>query len=186
MKKMSPVKKSIITAVCIALCVVLPQAFHAIPNAGSIYCPMHIPVLLCGLICGWQYGGAIGFILPLLRYVMFGMPPIFPIGVSMAFEMAAYGMIAGALYKHSRWQCIIALYRSLILAMLGGRVVWGVVRALLSGASGSAFTWQMFLSGAFITALPGIVLQLIAIPALMVALDRTGLVPFKKKSPAAV
>ena len=180
------IKNLVLSALFIAIGIVLPFFTGQIPQVGQMLLPMHLPVLLCGLICGWQYGGAIGFILPLLRYVMFGMPPIFPIGVSMAFEMAAYGMIAGALYKHSRWQCIIALYRSLILAMLGGRVVWGVVRALLSGASGSAFTWQMFLSGAFITALPGIVLQLIAIPALMVALDRTGLVPFKKKSPAAV
>lgn len=56
MEKMSHIKKEVITAVCIALCVVLPMTFHTIPNAGKIFCPMHIPVLLCGLICGWPYG----------------------------------------------------------------------------------------------------------------------------------
>ena len=103
-------------------------------------------------------------------------------GLAMAFEMAAYGMIAGALYKHSKWQCVVALYRSLLIAMVGGRIVWGAVMVVLSGVSGQAFTWQLFLSGAFLTAIPGIILQLVFIPALMVALDRTGMVRFARKT----
>lgn len=181
MKKMSPVKKSIITAVCIALCVVLPQAFHAIPNAGSIYCPMHIPVLLCGLICGWQYGAVVGFILPLLRSAIFGMPVMFPAATAMAFELMTYGLVAGLMYGLSRWQCIVALYRSLIVAMIAGRAVWGVVQVIQLGFTGSEFTWAAFMSGAFLNAIPGIVVQLILIPAIMAALNRTGLVPYKKR-----
>ena len=124
----------------------------------------------------------VGFVLPLLRYVMFGMPPFFPTGLAMAFEMAAYGMSAGALCKHSKWQCVVALYRSLLIAMVGGRIVWGAVMVVLSGVSGQAFTWQLFFSGAFLTAIPGIILQLVFIPALMVALDRTGMVRFARKT----
>ena len=169
-------------AVCLALCMLLPLLTGQIPQIGSMLLPMHLPVLLCGLICGWQYGGVVGFVLPLLRYVMFGMPPIFPTGLAMAFEMAAYGMIAGALYKHSKWQCVVALYRSLLIAMVGGRIVWGAVMVVLSGVSGQAFTWQLFLSGAFLTAIPGIILQLVFIPALMVVLDRTGMVRFARKT----
>ena len=145
--------------------------------------PMHLPVLVCGLICGWQYGAVVGFVLPLLRFVLFGMPPIYPMGISMAFELAAYGFLAGWLYSHSRWQCIISLYRCLIAAMVGGRLVWGAVRVLLSGVAGQAFTWEMFLSGALLTAVPGIILQLTLIPALMLALDRTGLVKFRRAEP---
>ena len=123
----------ILAALCMALGIVLPFFTGQIPQIGGMLLPMHLPVLLCGLLCGWQYGGLVGFVLPLLRYAMFGMPPIFPTGIAMAFELAAYGIIAGYLYNHSRWQCVISLYRSLIAAMIGGRIVWGVVRVLLTG-----------------------------------------------------
>ena len=175
----------ILAALCMALGIVLPFFTGQIPQIGGMLLPMHLPVLLCGLLCGWQYGGLVGFVLPLLRYAMFGMPPIFPTGIAMAFELAAYGIIAGYLYNHSRWQCVISLYRSLIAAMIGGRIVWGVVRVLLTGVSGEPFTWQLFLSGAFLTAIPGIILQLVFIPVLMVALDRTGMVRFRREDKTA-
>lgn len=174
----------VLAALFLALGLILPFFTGQIPQIGSMLLPMHIPVLLCGLICGWQYGAAIGFVLPLLRYVLFGMPPIFPTGVAMAFELATYGLVVGVLYAHSHWKCIIALYRSLLAAMVLGRIVWGVAEVVLLGLSGKAFTWQLFLSGALLTAIPGIVLQLIFIPALMVALDRTGLVRFSRKETA--
>ena len=175
----------ILAALCMALGIVLPFFTGQIPQIGGMLLPMHLPVLLCGLLCGWQYGGLVGFVLPLLRFAMFGMPPIFPTGIAMAFELAAYGIIAGYLYNHSRWQCVISLYRSLIAAMIGGRIVWGVVRVLLTGVSGEPFTWQLFLSGAFLTAIPGIILQLVFIPVLMVALDRTGMVRFRREDKTA-
>lgn len=175
----------ILAALCMALGIVLPFFTGQIPQIGGMLLPMHLPVLLCGLLCGWQYGGLVGFVLPLLRYAMFGMPPIFPTGIAMAFELAAYGIIAGYLYNHSRWQCVISLYRSLIAAMIGGRIVWGVVRVLLTGVSGEPFTWQLFLSGAFLTAILGIILQLVFIPVLMVALDRTGMVRFRREDKTA-
>ena len=175
----------VLAALCMALGIVLPFFTGQIPQIGGMLLPMHLPVLLCGLLCGWQYGGLVGFVLPLLRYAMFGMPPIFPTGIAMAFELAAYGIIAGYLYNHSRWQCVISLYRSLITAMIGGRIVWGVVRVLLTGVGGEPFTWQLFLSGAFLTAIPGIILQLVFIPVLMVALDRTGMVRFRREKKTA-
>lgn len=165
-------------AMFMALGLVLPFMTGQIPQIGSMLLPMHLPVLLCGLICGWQYGAAVGFVLPLLRFALFGMPPIFPTGIAMAFELAAYGLLAGLLYNRAKWRCVVSLYRCLIAAMIGGRLVWGVVRVLLTGVAGNAFTWQMFMAGAFLNAIPGIILQLIAIPVVMVALDRTGMVPF--------
>ncbi|NBH80541.1 ECF transporter S component [Clostridiaceae bacterium] len=175
-----------LSAMFIAIGIVLPFFTGQLQQIGNMLLPMHLPVLLCGLICGWQYGAAVGFILPPLRYVMFAAPPIFPIGAAMAVELAAYGLIAGFLYNRSRWQCIISLYRSLIAAMIGGRLVWGIARVLMTGVSGEAFTWQMFLSGALLTAIPGIMIQLVFIPAVMVALDRTGMVHFRRESHHAV
>lgn len=182
-KKLHPfVQNLVLSAMFLALGLVLPFVTGQIPEIGSMLLPMHIPVLLCGLICGWPYGAAVGFILPPLRYVLFGMPPIFPHGIAMAFELMTYGLLSGLLYSRARWHCVLSLYRCLIAAMIGGRIVWGVVRVLLTGVASQPFTWQMFLSGAFLTAIPGIILQLVFIPAMMVALDRAGMVRFHKKS----
>lgn len=178
------VQSLVTAAMLLALGYVLPFFTGQIPQIGSMLCPMHLPVLLCGFLCGWKYGLAVGFVLPLLRSLLTGAPPMFPTAIAMAFELAAYGFLTGWLYSRSRWQCVAALYRCLIAAMLGGRVVWAAVRVILSGVSGQAFTWQMFLSGAFLTAIPGIVLQLVFVPAVMVALDRAGMVRFRRREPA--
>lgn len=180
-----PVQTLATAAMLLAAGYILPFFTGQVPQIGSMLCPMHLPVLLCGFLCGWRYGLAVGFALPLLRSVLLGAPPMFPTAIAMAFELAAYGFLAGFLYARSRWQCVVALYRCLIAAMIGGRIVWAAARVLLSGVSGQAFTWQMFLSGAFLTAIPGIVLQLVFIPAVMVALDRAGLVRFRRSGEAA-
>lgn len=175
-------KNMTLSAMFLALGLVLPFLTGQIPQIGSMLLPMHIPVMLCGLICGWQYGAVVGFIMPLLRSALFGAPVMFPAATAMAFELMTYGLVAGLMYGLSRWQCIVALYRSLIVAMLAGRAVWGVVQVIQLGFSGSEFTWAAFMSGAFLNAVPGIVIQLILIPAIMAALNRTGLVPYKKRN----
>jgi predicted membrane protein len=177
------VKDLTLSAMFIALGIFMPFLTGQIPLFGSMLLPMHIPVLLCGLICGWKYGLAVGFILPLFRNILFGTPPLFPIGVAMAFELATYGFLAGFLYARSRWQCVIALYRVMIATMLSGRVVWGLAMLLLLGLGNNSFTWQLFMTGAFLNAIPGIIIQLVLIPAIMVALNRTGLVKFRKSEP---
>lgn len=162
----------------LAIGLLLPFLTGQIKQFGNMLLPMHIPVILCGLICGWQYGLGVGFVLPLLRYAMFGMPILFPTGVAMSFELATYGFVVGILYAHSRWKCVVALYRCMIIAMLSGRVVWGVVQIFLLGLGENGFTLNMFITSAFLNAIPGIILQLILIPAIMIALNRTGLVRF--------
>lgn len=166
-------------AMFLALGLVLPFFTGQVPQIGNMLLPMHIPVLLCGLICGWKYGLGVGLVMPLLRHMLFGTPPLLT-ATAMMFELATYGLVAGWLYSHSRWQCVVALYRCLITAMLAGRLVWGLVQVCLLGIGASGFTWQMFMAGALLNAIPGIILQLILLPAIMVALHRTGLVPFKK------
>ena len=181
-KTQRPVQTLAMAAMLMAVGFILPFFTGQIPQIGGMLCPLHLPVLLCGLLCGWKYGLAVGFVLPLLRSATLGMPPMFPTGIAMAFELAAYGFLAGFLYARSRWQCVISLYRSMIAAMVSGRMVWAAVQIVLLGLGDSGFTWQMFLAGAFLNAIPGIVLQLILIPAVMIALNRTGLVQFGRRA----
>lgn len=176
-------KNMTLAAMFLAIGLLLPLLTGQIPQIGNMLLPMHIPVFLCGLICGWQYGAVVGLILPLVRYVIFGMPALFPTGIAMSFELMTYGLVAGLLYGLSRWQCVFSLYRSLLAAMVAGRIVWGIVQMILLGVSNSGFTWQMFMAGAFLNAIPGIIVQLILIPMIMVALNRTGLVRFRKQQP---
>ena len=175
----TPLKNLLLAAMFLAIGLVLPFFTGQIKEIGNMLLPMHLPVFLCALICGWQYGTAVGFIMPILRFALFFMPRM-PGALAMAFEMATYAFVTALLYSRARWQCTRMLYRCLIAAMLAGRVVWAAAMTVLLGLSGSAFTWKMFLSGAFLNALPGIILQLVLIPAIMVALDRAKLVPFRK------
>ncbi|MEZ3453701.1 MAG: ECF transporter S component [Oscillospiraceae bacterium] len=171
-------QKLTLSAMFMAVGMVLPFLTGQIPKIGGMLLPMHIPVLLCGLICGWKYGTAMGFVLPLFRSLVLGSPTLFPRAAAMAFELAAYGAVAGVLYERSKRKCIASLYFSLISAMLSGRIVWGAAQTLFLGISGSSFTWEMFTAGALFNAVPGIIAQLVLIPAVMIVLDRTGYVKF--------
>lgn len=161
----------VLAAMFLALAMVLPFLTGQIPQIGNMLCPMHIPVLLCGFFCGPWYGGIVGLIAPLLRFALFGMPPIFPTGVAMCFELAVYGLVSGLLYRHLPKKNI-NVYVSLLTAMLAGRVMWGVVRVILYGLGKSEFGWAAFISGAFTTAIPGIILHIVLIPILVIAVKR--------------
>ena len=132
----------------LAIGIILPFFTGQIPQVGSMLLPMHIPVFLCGLICGWKYGMAVGLILPIMRSMLFMMPPMFPTAIAMAFELAAYGLISGFLYANARWHCIKSLCRCMAAAMIGGRIVWGIAMLLLIGAGTDGFTAKAFVLGA--------------------------------------
>lgn len=168
------VRRLTYSALFLAIALVLPFITGQIPEVGSALSPMHIPVLLCGFMAGWPWGAAVGFIAPLLRSVLFGMPAMFPNAVAMAFELAVYGFLSGLLYKKLP-RSTGNTYLTLVISMVAGRLVWGAVRVILSGLSGSAFTWAMFLAGAVTNAIPGIILHLVLIPILVTAMDRAGL-----------
>lgn len=173
--RMKNTKKLTLSALFLALGLVMPFLTMQIPEVGSMLLPMHIPVLICGFVCGPSWGLIVGFLTPLLRSVTFGMPPMMPTAVCMAFELATYGLVAGLLYGKLK-KNVVNTYVSLVGAMLAGRVVWAVVALVVYTAMGSAFTFQMFLAGAFINAIPGIVLQIVAIPVLIVALRKAHLI----------
>ena len=166
------------SALYLAIALVLPFLTGQIPQIGSMLCPMHIPALLCGFVCGWPWGLAVGFIAPLLRMVMFGMPPFY-VAIAMAFELLTYGLVSGIMYrKVFKKQTVGTLYGSLLIAMVAGRIVWGIVKVILSGiaADAGAFTFAAFISGALLNAIPGIVVQLILVPAVVVALQKAKLI----------
>lgn len=172
---MSNVKKSIITAVCIALCYVIPLMFHGIQNAGNIFCPMHIPVFICGLICGWQYGLLCGIAGPALSSALSSMPPV-AILPSMMVELAVYGTVAGLMMKLVRTKSTYAdLYISLIVAIVCGRVLAGLAKALIF-ARGS-YSMSAWIAGSVVTSWPGTVIQLVFIPTIVFALMKSHLIP---------
>lgn len=177
MKKTSlSIRNLVISALMLALSYILPNFTGNIPLIGSMLLPMHLPVLLCGFLCGGPYGAAVGFLAPLMRSAILGMPPRFPVAIAMAFEMAAYGLLSGTLYR------VLpkgpgGIYGALIGSMLCGRIVWGGVMMVLLFNSGTPFTFSAFLAGAFTNAIPGILLQLVVIPPLVLALRRSNLIP---------
>lgn len=170
MKKHGSLKRMVLAALFLAISYVMPFLTGQIPEIGSMLCPLHIPVLLCGFICGWPWGLVVGFIAPLMRSLTLTMPPLFPTAVCMAFELAAYGAIAGLLYKFlPRKKPFV--YVSLLTAMLVGRLVWGAAMFVFMGLNGGSFTFAAFIAGAFTNALPGIVVQIVLIPILVMILD---------------
>lgn len=161
----------ILAAMFLAVALILPFLTGQIPQIGKALCPMHIPVLLCGFFCGPLYGLIVGFIAPLFRFLLFGMPVIMPAGIGMSFELAAYGFFAGLLYKLLPKKKI-SIYVALILAMLIGRVIWGIARVILMGLGKAEFGWAAFIAGGFINAIPGIIVQIVLIPILVMILKK--------------
>ena len=164
-----------LAAMCLALAIVLPFLTMQIPQIGQALSPMHIPALLCGFICGPFWGAAVGFVAPLLRHLMFGMPPLMT-AIAMAFELAAYGFFAGLFYKILPKK-IPYIYVSLVGAMIVGRIVWGIVKFIISIAQSSEFTFAAFIAGAVTGAIPGIICHIILVPLIVIALKKARLVP---------
>lgn len=170
----SNIRKLVLSGVFLALCLLLPFLTGQIPQIGSMLAPMHLPVMLCGFVCGWPWGLVVGVVAPLLRGVIFGMPPFLPTGLAMAFELAAYGALCGLLYKLFPKKSGY-IYLSLVISMLLGRVVWGLAALGIHTALGNPFTFKMFVTAAFVRAVPGIILQLVLVPPIVIALKRAWL-----------
>ena len=171
MKRNLEIRKLTLSAMFLALAFVMPFLTGQIPQIGSMLCPMHIPVLLCGFFCGAPWGLVVGAIAPILRSFTLGMPPMFPTAFCMAFELAAYGFVAGWLHKMLPKKKV-NVYVSLLVAMVIGRLIWGAVMFACMGFDASAFGISAFLAGAVLNAVPGIVLQIVLIPVVVLTLER--------------
>ena len=170
--KNKKILKLVLSALFLSIGLVLPLLTSQIKEIGDTLLPMHIPVMLCGVICGAYYGFSIGLILPFLRSIIFSMPPMYPNALWMALELASYGLVIGVLYTHLKSGGLKRIYISLLSAMLVGRMVWGIAKVILLGLNGKAFTFAAFITGGFIDALPGIILQLILIPLILEVINK--------------
>lgn len=159
-------KNLVLSALFIAIGIILPFITMQIPRVGNMLLPMHIPVILCGFLCGGPYGFVVGLIVPLLRSVLTGMPIMLPTAVTMAPELATYGLVTGLLYQKLNNKRF-GIYISLITAMLLGRIVWGLASIGVFSLLGNSFTWKVYITNGFINAIPGIIIQLILIPVLV-------------------
>ena len=168
------IRNMVLSALFLAVAYVLPYFTGNIPQIGSMLLPMHLPTILCGFLCGAPWGAAVGFFAPLMRSAILGMPYMYPTAIAMAFEMAVYGFVSGFLY-HRLSKSIQNVYIALISSMLCGRIVWGIVMSSLLVGNGG-FTVAAFIAGAFTNAIPGIILQLVAIPAIVLSLRKANLV----------
>lgn len=174
MKKNVTIKFAI-TAICITIALVLPLFTAQVRELGNALCLIHIPIILCGFICSWQYGLIAGLATPFIRFAIFGMPQLIPNGISMALEMGIYGCICGLCYKLFPKK-IGYIYLSLIISMISGRIVWGIARYIFAGVQGTKFPIELFISSGFIVAIPGIIIQLVAIPIIVFALRKADLI----------
>lgn len=173
--KRNSIRNLVLAGLFIAMGLVLPSLTGRIQALGQRVLPMHIPVLIAGFVCGWPYGLVVGFVTPLLASAINGMPPMFPIAISMAFELAAYGLLTGLFYELLPKKPLYT-YLALILAMLGGRIVLGIANVILLGLNGKSYTFEMFIAGAFINAIFGIMIQIIIIPILINSLQKARLI----------
>jgi len=161
----------ILAALFLAIAYIMPFLTGQIPEIGAMLCPMHIPILLCGFVCGWKWGLSVGVVAPLLRSLTIGMPPLFPTAVAMAFELAAYGAGAGIMYavlpKKKKY-----IYLSLLASMTVGRIVWGAVMLFFTGIGKTSFSFSAFLAGAIVDAVPGIIVQIVLIPLIVMIIEK--------------
>lgn len=174
------IRRLCLTGLFLSIGWILPLFTGQIQLIGNMLCPMHIPVYLSGFILGPIYGLIIGFILPLTRTLIFGMPVLYPSSLCMAFELAMYGFFSGFLYrilnKMLSDKKLASIYVSLLLSMVVGRVVWGIAMYLCNLVIKNAFTWTLFVGGAFVNAWPGIIIQLILIPVVIRALEKSHMI----------
>lgn len=163
------IRRMVFAAMFLAIALLLPFLTGQIPQIGGMLCPMHLPVLLCGFVCGPLWGGAVGLVCPLLRHMFFSMPPLMT-ALTMTFELCAYGLLAGLFHRLFRKlfgeKSLAAVYTALVLAMLGGRIVWGLASSVLMLAGQTEFSVGVFFASGFAQAWPGILVQLVLIPPL--------------------
>ncbi|MBQ3499069.1 MAG: ECF transporter S component [Clostridia bacterium] len=178
MKKRKTTLNVALSAMFLALAYVLPFLTGQIPQIGSMLCPMHIPVILCGYFCGGPWGFIVGAVAPLLRSFTLGMPTLFPKAFAMSFELAVYGLMSGILYRVLPKKKI-NIYVSLVLSMIAGRLVWGIVQFCCMGLDATEFGFSAFWAGAVANALPGIVIQIVLIPIIVMLTEKTKLIDKK-------
>ncbi len=157
------------TALFAALGIVVPQAFHMIggPAIGAILLPMHIPVLVGAMLLG-PFSGMVIAMISVLVGALLGMPPM-PIAIFMFFELSVYGLVAGVLFKQRKYH----VYLSLIVAMIAGRLTQILVIQVFLKLFSATLPPVFGTLAMFGLSIPGMMVQLILVPMLVIFLQRT-------------
>lgn len=166
------IRNIMVSGMMLALAIVLPIFTGSIPVLGQAFLPMHLPIIICGFICGPKYGGLVGFVAPLLRTLLFALPPLYPVAVAMSFELLTYGLISGFMYQSLKHYNLLGIYATLFTTMLAGRLIFGLVNTILLGLQSTPYSFKVFVSAAFLSGIPGIILQLILIPMIVFATNQ--------------
>lgn len=171
MKNEKLIRDTVFSALFLALALLLPFISGQIPEINSIFCPMHIPIFLCGFICGWKWGLAVGFVAPLLRSITFGFPVFYPIAVSMAFELCAYGLVCGLMHKllpkKKPFICV-----SLVTAMIIGRIFRALATLVCTELVGNDFAFSVFFTGVIVKAVPGMIAHIVIVPIAVILIEK--------------
>ena len=171
MEKQKLIRNMVFAALFLALSLLLPFVGGQNPSINSIFCPMHIPIFLCGFICGWKWGLAVGFTAPLLRSVTFGFPVFYPIAVSMAFELCAYGVVCGLMHMLLPKKKTF-IYISLISAMIVGRIFRAIATLVCTELVGNNFAFKAFFTGVIIKSVPGMIAHIIIVPIAVILIEK--------------
>jgi hypothetical protein len=169
----------------IALGIILPMAFHAIGGGkiGSVFLPMYLPVLACAMLVSPPIAAAVALLTPTLSSALTGMPPILPYLPVMAAELVVMATLASLLHRRLKLHAL----PTVVLALLSGRVVLGLMAAVLVAALPAGMQQSLpdvmhqpvaWVIAATATALPGLILQIIAVPAVVAIVEK------RRSSPA--
>ena len=179
MRRSTSVHTMILCALLIAVGLILPLFLGQVQILAQGISPMHIPAFIAGLTCGPAAGAVVGFVTPLLRMVIFGMPAA-PSAVPMAFELCAYGVLYPLLVRRHMAH-LPAILISMVLAMILGRLIGGAAKAIFLGLNGGSYTFSTFVSAYFVTTAVGAVIHLILVPAVVLALEKARLSPLARR-----
>ncbi len=157
----------ILGSLFLALAIIMPYIFHATGISGQIFLPMHIPIIIGGFFLSPMTALMVGALSPLINSLVLGMPVFYPIGLIMTFELMVYGLSIALLRKK------LDTYYSLLISMILGRITAGLVVFALQNLLNLKLNYMVYVKGAVITGLPGILIQLLLIPIIVKALKRS-------------
>lgn len=164
---MNKTRELVLSGLLLATGILLPMVFHMFGLIGPVVLPMHIPVLIGGFLLSPTLALYLGVLTPIISGLLTGMPVMFPMSIIMAFELGTYGLVASLATRKLKLSSI----PSLIISMIAGRISAGLTVTLLVQLFGVKMNPIMYIKGAIITGMPGLIIQLIIIPSLIYAIN---------------
>ncbi|HIV99214.1 MAG TPA: ECF transporter S component [Candidatus Ornithospirochaeta avicola] len=174
---MKNIKSIVFSALIVALMLTLPLIFHAIPNGGKLFSPLHLPAFLSGFILSPAFALLSTIVGLFLSALLTGMPAPFMLP-QMAAELMCYALFTCFLFRFIRTRYVLAdIYIALFASMIAGRAVAGILNALIF--SRGEYSLLIWFTSYFVSTLPAMILQLAVIPPLVIALIKRSVIERK-------